>query len=244
MSLLFRLPRLVAPITQINAQLHRRSATTFNSVCQPSPSRIRCQLPRLHLSASFLSTASKSAVDTSNAAKTQRLKWRVLARLAYYARIPFLVLSVYGIGYQQGIMDYSRDPTRMEIKLLDTILAGVGCISIEDRNGVLVASEGEWRNLLERFRSTHSNGDGYDDDEYTRVVMLRNVAVVGERIVKVARAHVKQKLTEAVQEATARLPPEVLENEARLYNALEADEEVDGWTKAMRHMEVSLAFSC
>lgn len=148
------------------------------------------------------------------------------------------VLSVYNIGYQQGIIDYSRDPMKMELSLLDTILAGVGCISSDDRDGVLVAREGEWRNILERFRSTHSESE--HDDEYTRVLMLRNISIVGERIVKVARAHVKQQLAEAVREATSRLPPEVLENEARLYQALEEDEEVEGWTKAMKHMEVCL----
>lgn len=136
-------------------------------------------------------------------------------------------------------MDYSRDPTKMELSLLDTILTGVGCISSDDRDGVLVAREGEWMNLLERFRSSHAAVEAYDD-EYTRMIMLRNVAVVGERIVKVARAHVKQQLAEAVREATSRLPPEVLENEARLYQALEEDEVVEGWTKAMRHMEVCL----
>ena len=88
------------------------------------------------------------------------------------------VLSVYNIGYQQGIIDYSRDPMKMELSLLDTILAGVGCISSDDRDGVLVAREGEWRNILERFRSTHSESE--HDDEYTRVLMLRNISIVGD----------------------------------------------------------------
>ena len=68
--------------------------------------------------------------------------------------------------------------------------------------------------------------------------MLRNVAVVGGRIVKVAQAHVKQKFKEAVRDATSRLPPEVLENEARLYSALKELEEVELWTRASRHMGV------
>ena len=192
---------------------------------------------RLRLFAATTSS-SKSAL-TNPQSNSLHLKWRVLARLVYYIRLPFLVLSVYGIGYQQGIIDYSRDSARMEVKLLDTILAGVGCISYDDRAGVLVAREGEWRNLLDRFRSTqNANGEGYDD-EYARVVMLRNVSLVGERIVKVARTHVKSKLTEAVKDATAKFPPEVLDDEVRLYEALENDEEVEGWTNAMRHMEVS-----
>jgi hypothetical protein len=180
-------------------------------------------------------------VTANTNATTQRLKWKLLARIVYYLRIPFLVLSVYSIGYQQGIMDYSRDPKKMEASLMDTILAGVGCISPEDRAGVLVAYEGEWRTILASFRANHRRRAEEDlayDHEYRRVLMLRNVAVVGERIVKVAQSHVKQKLKEAVRDATSGFPPEVLENEARLYSALEQVEEVELWTRASRHMEV------
>ena len=229
------------------AGLHARCAcphATKASTCFASlqisrhPSRVgcslRCLLPFNKLSITPFSSQTK-ALANKQPAHQQRLKWKILARLAYYARIPFLVLSVYGIGYQQGIMDYSRDTIRMEMKLLDTILAGVGCISGHDRRGVLVANEGEWKNISERFHATQ--GDGLDD-EYARVVMLRNVAIVAEKIVKVARAHVKQKLADAVKEATADFPPEVLEDEGRLYEALEEVEEVELWTNALRHMEV------
>lgn len=130
-------------------------------------------------------------------------------------------------------MDYSRDPKKMQYNLLDTILAGVGCIN---REGVLVANEGEWRTLLssERHR-LHLHGDS-DEENHVRAVMLRNVSLVGERIVKVARSYVKQKLEEAVREASSKLPPDI--DEAHLYEALEYDEEVEGWTRALRHMEV------
>ncbi|KAL7518283.1 hypothetical protein ACHAWX_003126 [Stephanocyclus meneghinianus] len=62
--------------------------------------------------------------------------------------------------------------------------------------------------------------------------MLRNVAVVCKRIIKVAQSHVKQKLKEAVGGVMSRLPSEVLENEARLYSALQELEEVELWTRA------------
>ncbi|KAL7519011.1 hypothetical protein ACHAWX_003813 [Stephanocyclus meneghinianus] len=145
---------------------------------------------RLRISVTSFSskTASNNSAVTSNAdATTHKLKWKLLARIVYYLRIPFLVLSVYSIGYQQGIMDYSRDPKKMEASLLDTILAGVGCISPEDRAGVLVAYEGEWRTILASFRANHRRKVEEDpayDHEYRKVLMLRNVAVVGERIVK------------------------------------------------------------
>lgn len=126
-------------------------------------------------------------------------------------------------------MDYSRDPKKMQYTLLDTILAGVGCIH---REGVLVANEGEWRTLLLDNHRFH----GDDEEHHARAVMLRNVSIVGERIVKVARSHVKQKLEKAVREVSSKLPPDI--DEIHLYEALEYDEEVEGLTRALRHMEV------
>eukprot|EP00804_Cyclotella_cryptica_P024673 CCRYP_001664-RB/>CCRYP_001664-RB protein AED:0.04 eAED:0.04 QI:259/1/1/1/1/1/2/268/462 len=228
----------LSPSHRTRAISHYPCLPTLNCSLEYGQVRWRLRIPTTAFSSK---TASNNSAVAANAnATSQRLKWKLIARIAYYLRIPFLVLSVYSIGYQQGIMDYSRDPKKMEASLLDTILAGVGCISTEDRAGVLVAYEGEWRTILARFRANHrrrAGEDGAYDEEYRRVLMLRNVAVVGERIVKVAQAHVKQKLKEAVRDATSRLPPEVLDNETRLYSALEELEEVELWTRASRHME-------
>src|SRR5210317_823575 len=93
-----------------------------------------------YLNNSFrFSTSSSSVVgkqSIKSAADNRRDRWRRIARIAYYIRIPALVLSVYGIGYQQGIIDFAREKETMEAKLLQTVLAGVGCTSREDREGV------------------------------------------------------------------------------------------------------------
>ena len=170
-------------------------------------------------------------------------KWRRIARIAYYIRIPVLTLSIYGIGYQQGIIDFAREKEIMEAKLLQTVLAGVGCTSPEDLEMVLIAHEGEdWRIVLSRLREkfqifhAHDNMERYKEHHH-RMVMLRDVAKVGEKIIKVARSYVKSKLAEVVRDAVNQLPPEVQEDENRLYEALEQIEEVALWTKATRHME-------
>ena len=138
-------------------------------------------------------------------------------------------------------MDYSREPENMESKLLDTTLASVGCTSPEDKAKVLIAYEGEWRNLLSKFRSDHrlhhAQNDVTYDEDHRRMVMMHNSSVVGEKIVKVAQSFVKDKLREAVKEATSHMPPEVLDNEELLYQVLEQNDEVNLWTKARRHME-------
>lgn len=193
-------------------------------------------------SAAAVAKATPSPAVASHAGSPwQRLKWRIIARVAYYLRIPFLVLSVYGIGYQQGIMDYSREPEITEDRLLDTTLASVGCTSFEEKSKVLIAHEGKWSNSLSKIHSIHqlrrAQDSGNYGDNYRRMVMLQHSSVVGENIVKAARAFVKGKLTEAVKEAKSQLPPEVLDDERRLYQALEMNEEVDLWTKARRHME-------
>ena len=138
-------------------------------------------------------------------------------------------------------MDYSREPEITEERLLDTTLATVGCTSAEDKAKVLIAHEGKWSNSLTKIHSIHQlrhvQDSGNYGENYRRMVMLQHSSVVGENIVKAARAFVKTKLTEAVQEAKRHLPPEVLEDENHLYQALEMNEDVDLWTKARRHME-------
>lgn len=203
------------------------------------------QIPKINLyngrciSISAISAATKPSVVAAQS--TRQLRWKIFARVVYYLRIPFLVLSVYGIGYQQGIMDYAREPETMQSRLLDTTLASVGCTSSEDKERVLIAYEGEWRNLLAKLRSDlklrHAQDDASYDQKHRRMVMMHNSSVVGEKIVKAARSYVKEKLTEAVREATSQMPPEVLEDETLLYELLERNEEVNLWTKARRHTE-------
>jgi hypothetical protein len=222
----------------------------------PTPLRLNARPLKVDLQIQPYIYASFSTSTVTKAARPspaipaqgtwQKLKWRIIARVAFYLRIPFLVLSVYGIGYQQGIMDYSREPEITEERLLDTTLASVGCTSAEEKAKVLIAHEGKWSNSLSKIQSIHqlrhARDNGSYGENYRRMVMLQHSSVVGENIVKAARAFVKTKLTEAVKEAKSNLPPEVLDDESRLYQALEMNEDVDLWTKARRHMERSWRF--
>ena len=193
--------------------------------------------------ASLSTSTATSVVHPSVAAISIQSKWqlrfKLIARVAYYCRIPFLVLSVYGIGYQQGIMDFSREPEKIQSSLLDTTLASVGCITPDDKKCVLIANEGQSTKLLSKLRSDMRN---IKDDEsrnklQKRMVMLQNSSIVGEKIVSVARSYVKEKLTEAVKVATSRMPPEVLEDEDMLYQLMERDEDVNLLTRARKHVE-------
>lgn len=187
------------------------------------------------------SAASAAAASTAAVSKAKptfrKFTWKVVARAAYYFRIPFLVLSVYGVGYQQGIMDYSREPEYKESKLMESMLAGVGCAG-ELRDEVLVASEGEWRGLMKKLRSLmHAYDKEVYEELHRRVVMVQDVAGVGEKVIKVAQSYVKGKLMDAVREATAQMPPEIVKDRNKLHEALLENDEVELWTKASKHME-------
>ena len=204
-----------------------------------SPPFARSSHHQIYYRFSTSSSSVTKEVSKNSVTPNRRDRWRRIARIAYYVRIPALVLSVYGIGYQQGIMDFAREKEVMEAKLLQQVIAGVGCTKSSD---VLIAHEGEdWRTVLSRFREKFQVFHAHDPECYRehhhRMVMLRDVTVVGEKIIKVARSYVKSKLAEEVKEAVQKLPPEAKEDENRLYEALEEIKEVQMWTKARRHME-------
>lgn len=189
--------------------------------------------------ASLSTTSAAANPSLSEIQSKWQQRFKLIARVAYYFRIPFLVLSVYGIGYQQGIMDFSREPEKIKSGLLDTILTSVGCTSTEDKKGVLIADEGQSMKLLSKLRYDlrHAQDGASHDLLHQRMVMMQNSSMVGEKIVKGARAYVKDKLAEAVKETTSRMSPKILQDEDLLYQLLGLDEDVKLWTNAQKHME-------
>ena len=80
-------------------------------------------------------------------------------------------------------MDFSRDPLKQQKMLMDTMLAGVGCVTPEEKAGVLSAGEGEWRILLQKLRSNYEQHHlqdiaGMYGDENKHLIMLQNTAIV------------------------------------------------------------------
>lgn len=57
-------------------------------------------------------------------------RFRRLAKIVKYIRIPALMVSVYALGRQQGIIECSRNPRLVEDELLQSILADVGTSTI------------------------------------------------------------------------------------------------------------------
>ena len=185
----------------------------------PAPSRAAS-------SAAAAAPASPGLLARLGAGASARDRVRLLARAVRYGRIPFLVLSVYGLGYQQGVIDCTRDPAGKQDDVLATVLAEVGC---SDRSEVRTALEGGWSGR--RIPPTGPLGATEADRQF------RRVALVGERVTAVVRDHVDSELTRVMEDRMAGLPPEVAADERGLYDALMRDEEFRMWTLAKQRME-------
>jgi Zn-dependent protease with chaperone function len=104
-----------------------------------------------------------------------------------------LVVSVYGIGYQQGIMDTTRTPLAMQQGLLLTILKSVG------------VTHEQHVQILDSSSSSSSSKPA--------TLEQRMVMTVGQQIVQAARVYVQEQLQHALQQAardpTAEMPSDM-----------------------------------
>lgn len=158
--------------------------------------------------------------------------WRRVALFVKYTRIPLLILSVYQLGYQQGIIDYSRDPSEKEEALLDSILASVGCND---------------RTKLDICHSSDNGGRTSSSPSSSLLLLLpvlqikknkpvtRRVAAVGGKIIAMAQLFIKDELGKAVDQVTKELSPDV--TDAQLYDLIRKDSNVQYWDKASRRLK-------
>jgi len=141
--------------------------------------------------------------------------WKLIGRTVRYLRIPFLVASVFGLGYQQGIIDDSRNPEETRGALLDNVLAGVG----SSRDKMDIVHDGE----AGLFSGAVSHAE------------TRRVASIARRLIHVAKLYVKSKLQEAAKTVTAKLPSDVTNQQ--LLQAFRDDQECQQWTMALRRID-------
>ena len=190
--------------------------------------RLQSIQQRICLFNSPLSTSTRAkavpAAAKSNPESSSRFRFfspaftaraRFLGRVWRYTRIPILVVSVYGVGYQQGIIDDSRNPERTREALLTSVLAQSG---IESRADVEIMKDGENRVVASRHSPT-----------------TRRVAAVGKKIVKVGLLYVEQQRDRAVVRVRQTLPEDA--NLQQIGEALAADEEFVKWTEAFSRLE-------
>jgi len=134
-------------------------------------------------------------------------------------RIAGVVVSVYALGYQQGVINCTRSPRLMEDELLQTILADVGCRSKEQ---------------VHIFTS---------EDKTLLAIMSQNpkdrlqaqTIRVGNDIIRVASLHVRQELVKALQAVTEKLPPDL--SPEMVKKICQKDESVKFWEAALYRVE-------
>lgn len=142
-------------------------------------------------------------------------------------RIPVLIISVYGLGYNQGIMDYARNPDKKRRILLEQIVRGYGC---EDPSSILIAQEGSVR--------SNPSEDAYTENS-SRLVQLAKISFVGDKIVQSGKSFVDEKIKEIIgkhmtQQQNATGTP-VSQDE--LEESLSQDVDFMKWTEAKERME-------
>lgn len=134
-------------------------------------------------------------------------RFRRFAQWARYGRIGVLVVSVYSLGYQQGVVDCVKSPLAMQEKILLTILMGVG---VKD---------------LEQVETIHER-----DVSFFSTKRNQQVASVGQQLVETARVYVVEQLEKEIAEAMAQLPPDMPRNDA--FQVVEGFEPVSYWNEA------------
>lgn len=142
-----------------------------------------------------------AAAQQQGQQKTRSHWWYRFANFVRYVRIPALVLGVYSLGYQQGIMDCTKTPKMLQDKIMNTILVEQG---VKDMKHVKVVGDAE----LRRF------GSG---KEY------HGVAAVGQNIIQAARAHVQVKLSESMEKVREKLPDDMEEHILEQHYAKDPD---------------------
>lgn len=156
--------------------------------------------------------------SSSNKSGQGGVRWRVFARVVRYIRIPVLISSVWGLGYQQGIIEYARNPDEVKQSLLESVLADVGCTDPKLAHAVkddLVVTWNENRSA-------------------------RRVARVGRKIKEAAKEMVRKNRQAAIEEVKAQLPQDVTEQQ--LMQVLQLDEAFVMWTTAVQKLEGSWTY--
>lgn len=142
-----------------------------------------------------------------------RVRFIRAARFVKYTRIPFLIVSIYSLGYQQGIIDDSRNPEECRQALLDNVFASMG---VSDRSHVHTVQDGD-----SMLRSHNKD--------------CKRIAKIGRSIVHVARGFVQKQLETTAKEIRAKLPQDITKEQ--FVSTLLQNSDFQQWYKAKTQLE-------
>lgn len=163
------------------------------------------------------------------------------AKILRAIRIPFLVVSVYQLGYAKGIVDFARNPEGKTTELLkNAVLNGVVDMDDPDTK-IYINKEGSQIVYAEEFSRRLLRNSKSDNSIYLmpneREAQARRIALVGERIVNAARKYVTEKLNEVIEEQKDHMPEELASDPDALHQALVIkNDEYAKWHAAKERM--------
>ena len=160
----------------------------------------------------FATTGAKSATAPATTSTTSRWTGRI-AQMIRIVRIPIVVVSVYTLGYQQGVIDCTKEPKHLERQLTTGILVGTGCKDL-DSTTTIATNQINWSTTAKEHRIA---------------------ATVGQKIIAEALTFVQSKLHEAEQTVLSQLSPSTTPQERTV--ALASNEQVEFWTQALLRLE-------
>jgi Zn-dependent protease with chaperone function len=199
--------RLISRPTPQTASLHVVRQYTSRSRFTPSLVLLRsAAIFRLQSGTSHRLLSSSLAVKSTPTSKSSF--WNRLARFVRYTRIPIIVVSIYSLGYQQGVVDCTKTPIALQEQILRSILLSTGVKDIE--KDVQIVTENDIR-----FFSQQRH---------------HQVAAVGQKIIEAARAHIQEELAAAMAAVKQKLPEDIDENSALLQ--YDKDPTVQYWQQA------------
>jgi len=139
----------------------------------------------------YLATSTPASTSTSSKSSSSSSRknaiWKRIALVLKFLRIPALVTSVYGLGYQQGITDFAYNPDQMQGEILKKLIMDVGGEEVQ------YAIEGTSNTSNSNRIAKRSNNQILSSSQsFTLQERLRVVASVGERIIVASREYLKK----------------------------------------------------
>lgn len=133
-----------------------------------------------------------------------------------YLRIPALIGSVYMLGYQQGVIECTRNPRLMEDQLLSAVLADVGCTS---------------KDKVSIYSSDERPAFGISKTSMLQAKTLR----IANDIIRNASLLVRQELSNAISTVREKAPQDI--SDERLRELCDVDDFVIFWRNALFRIE-------
>ncbi|KAL7577371.1 hypothetical protein ACA910_002101 [Epithemia clementina (nom. ined.)] len=205
----------IGTTTQISFPRMMHTCTTRTRVCATLSNSTQQRSMLFRKNYRFFSnnaeaTTTAAAATTTSETKTSRA-WEFWRRLAWWVRtlrIPVLVFSVFGLGYQQGIIECTKHPQALQQQILRGMLADHGVVDLDEQVDILLESEISYLNPHRHHQ----------------------VAAVGHRIVSSARTLVQQELEQAMQNVLETLPHTLTPEQAE--HRINHDAKVQYWYHA------------